>query len=208
MLDKKGIAVLIALSKLLPKSGYKIIDKADIMSGLNNVEVTSDEIKVLLLDLVAKQYILKKYIDDEEYCIAITEMAIVKVKELELIELDKLTSSAVIKRNDAGEMVIAVNKQGESAVVQDKNVAAAKVDEVVTPHVAAEIVNTPRRKRRNKKNITDIDIATAGDNNHGKINVISSGKLAGIGVLSGLIGGAVGGAIVAAIYYIITTLLA
>lgn len=198
MLDKKGIAVLIALNKVLKAPGFKIIELSDVSNCLEAVELTAAEIKTILLDLVAKQYILKKYIDNEEYCISITDMAIVKVKELELIELEKLTASAVLKRNSAGETVIAVGKAGESAVVKEDE----PVVEIEPQHVEAEIV-TKRKRKRTRRNNPSIDNSIVTTSNANQIAVKPS-RIVAAGLLGGVIGGVTSSGIMALVYYIIT----
>lgn len=109
MLDKNCINVLKALSKLIFDDGFKIIEKTEIIKSAEET-LTIANLEKAISNLTDSKDVVLKYKDNDEYCLAITRPARLKIKELEVIEVAKLDEKIMLKKNDAGNTVFAVSK--------------------------------------------------------------------------------------------------
>lgn len=76
MLDKKTRAVLAYLETQCPGGSFKVLDKKDIVSAMpQRLALTAEEIDSIVAFLDGSGFVVLKYLDGEQMCVALTPKA-------------------------------------------------------------------------------------------------------------------------------------
>lgn len=115
MLDKSESTLLLTLDKLIG-NGYKILEKSEIISASPEC-VNEQTLDDAVNSLAQSGYIILKYKDATEYCIALSVQARVKAKEIRVMELTDISSKAVITADEAGNTVVKMREDEDEEPV-------------------------------------------------------------------------------------------